>query len=420
MSPNPHPRPDRFSLGRVCPLPIGVLGLSFSLGLGIMGLMGGNLVSFAAQEEQTETAPETSNETNEDPLGLELWLSGEEPGPVETEPAPDIDPALTGSGGETSDPTSATASPPVTSPELSLETPEHLSLEETAPSLVIEERASGCSLKLNGQGTIVSDEGNCAGQVLSGETLGNTLEQQWQQWYGESGHDALNGDQSPISPLQVGVQAIGSAMQVSPFIADYYFQTERPAPVAGVNDRHMLFPLKSWAPITSVFGWRTHPISQTWRLHTGTDLGALWGTPVVAAFSGTVEVADVLDGYGVTVVLHHGDRNQQTLYAHLSEVFVKPGESLKQGEVLGRVGSTGNSTGPHLHFELREWQGTGWVALDAGAALASAQVGSEEANALLASASAVLPPMGTPAGMTAPNALQQWISWFLQVLSTLA
>jgi murein DD-endopeptidase MepM/ murein hydrolase activator NlpD len=182
----------------------------------------------------------------------------------------------------------------------------------------------------------------------------------------------------------------------------------------------MLFPLKSWAPITSVFGWRTHPISQTWRLHTGTDLGALWGTPVVAAFSGTVEVADVLDGYGVTVVLHHGDRNQQTLYAHLSEVFVKPGESLKQGEVLGRVGSTGNSTGPHLHFELREWQGTGWVALDAGAALASAQVGSEEANALLASASAVLPPMGTPAGMTAPNALQQWISWFLQVLSTLA
>ena len=414
MTSKPHPQPDRFSLGKVSLLFIGLLAF---------GLMGGNFASFAAQEGDTQTSSETASE---DPLGLELWLSGEEPGTGETDPSVqidsgEVDSALEGSGVESSSPPTTTvdsSDSSVTSLEQSSETP---SSEEdpTPPSIVIEERASGCTLKLNGEGALISGDRGCAGQVLTGEALGSTLEQQWKEWYGksarDSAHDFVNSDGTPVSPLQVGVQAIGAAMQVSPFIADYYFQTERPAPLASENDRQMLFPLKSWAPITSVFGWRNHPISQTWRLHTGTDLGALWGTPVVAAFSGTVEVADILDGYGVTVVLHHGDRNQQTLYAHLSEIFVKPGEHIKQGEVLGRVGSTGNSTGPHLHFELREWQGTGWVALDAGAELATAQVGSEGAAPLLANASTTFPqPSPTEA-----NALQQWISWFLQVLSTL-
>jgi len=402
----PHPQSDRFFFG--------LLGLSFSVGL-LGGLIGGNFASLAAEEsEPTETTSETASEA---PLGLELWLSGEEPGTVETDPAvdPAIEDTFNGTVEATVEETEETLDPSAVEPSRS---PEILSLEEAAPSLVIEERASGCTLTLNTEGTLISDDRGCAEQVLTGAALGSTLEQQWKAWYGESQDSAQDG--TPVSPLQVGVQALGSAMQVSPFIADYYFQTERPAPLAGVNDRSLLFPLKSWAPITSVFGWRTHPISQTWRLHTGTDLGALWGTPVVAAFSGTVAVADVLDGYGVTVVLDHGDRNQQTLYAHLSEVFVKPGESLKQGEVLGRVGSTGNSTGPHLHFELRSWQGSGWVALDAGTELALAQVGSEEENTLVASAFPAVPSGLPQGGLPAPNALQQWITWLLQVLSNLA
>ncbi|MGA0200045.1 MAG: M23 family metallopeptidase, partial [Prochlorotrichaceae cyanobacterium] len=279
------------------------------------------------------------------------------------------------------------------------------------PIVVIEERASGCTLRLDPQGQVTSSRGSC-----TGEALNLALEEQWQDLYGDSSPEGTIAP-IPSSPLQVGVQAIGAAMQVSPFIEDYYFQTSRPTPLHSENDRVMLFPLKSWAPITSVFGWRNHPISQTWRLHTGTDLGALWGTPVVAAFSGRVEVADVLSGYGVTVVLDHPDRNQQTLYAHLSEVFVKPGEFLEQGEVLGRVGSTGNSTGPHLHFELREWQNTGWVSLDAGTVLTTASIGQDRDGSLL---TAQVQPSVSQRDPASANALQQWISWFLQMISNLA
>ncbi|MCG9886815.1 MAG: M23 family metallopeptidase [Cyanobacteria bacterium] len=88
------------------------------------------------------------------------------------------------------------------------------------------------------------------------------------------------------------------------------------------------------------------------------------GTPVVAPLSGRVTVASFLGGYGLSVVLSHGDGTQKTLYAHLSETFVKPGEVVRQGEVIGRVGSTGLSTGPHLHFEVREYRNGQWMALN--------------------------------------------------------
>jgi murein DD-endopeptidase MepM/ murein hydrolase activator NlpD len=131
----------------------------------------------------------------------------------------------------------------------------------------------------------------------------------------------------------------------------------------------LVFPLAIPAAISSAFGWRVHPISGEQRLHTGTDLAAPMGTPVLAAYAGQVAIADFLGGYGLTVALDHNKGTQQTLYAHLSEVFVKPGEMVKQGEVIGRVGTTGNSTGPHLHFEFRQLTSDGWVAMDAGAQL---------------------------------------------------
>ncbi|MBW4656080.1 MAG: M23 family metallopeptidase [Kaiparowitsia implicata GSE-PSE-MK54-09C] len=133
-----------------------------------------------------------------------------------------------------------------------------------------------------------------------------------------------------------------------------------------------MYPLSIPAAISSVFGWRIHPISGDRRFHYGTDLAAPTGTPVVAAKSGRVDIASFLGGYGLTVVVHHEDGREQSLYAHLSEIFVRPGEQVNQGEVIGRVGSTGNSTGPHLHFEFRERTTDGWVALDPGLALQAA------------------------------------------------
>jgi murein DD-endopeptidase MepM/ murein hydrolase activator NlpD len=137
----------------------------------------------------------------------------------------------------------------------------------------------------------------------------------------------------------------------------------------GNGNIRLIFPLSIPAPISSLFGWRVHPISGDARFHTGTDLAAPFGTPVLAAFAGQVAIADFLGGYGLAVALNHAKDTQQTLYAHLSEVFVQPGDWVKQGDVIGRVGSSGNSTGPHLHFEFRQLTTEGWVALDSGAQL---------------------------------------------------
>ncbi|MFE1748540.1 M23 family metallopeptidase [Coleofasciculus sp. H7-2] len=130
----------------------------------------------------------------------------------------------------------------------------------------------------------------------------------------------------------------------------------------------LIFPLAVPAPITSLFGWRTHPISGSRRFHAGTDLGAPLGTPVLAAFAGKVAIADWMGGYGQAIVLQHNE-TQETLYAHLSEILVQPGQQIEQGTVIGRVGSTGNSTGPHLHFEIRQLTQEGWMAMDPGAHL---------------------------------------------------
>ncbi|QMS90408.1 peptidoglycan DD-metalloendopeptidase family protein [Nostoc edaphicum CCNP1411] len=132
----------------------------------------------------------------------------------------------------------------------------------------------------------------------------------------------------------------------------------------------MMYPLSIPASITSVFGWRVHPITGNQRFHAGTDLGAPTGTPVLAAAAGQVETANWLGGYGLTVTLNHKSA-QQTLYGHMSEIFVQPGQWVEPGTVIGRVGSTGNSTGPHLHFEVRHLSPNGWVAVDPGVQLQS-------------------------------------------------
>lgn len=103
--------------------------------------------------------------------------------------------------------------------------------------------------------------------------------------------------------------------------------------------------------LSSGFGWRNVSVNGN-RYHGGVDLAAPFGTPVTAARSGTVVRAGWWGTYGNVVVVDHGD-GSETRYAHLSAVGVRVGEALRQGDVLGRVGSTGASTGPHLHFEVR-------------------------------------------------------------------
>jgi murein DD-endopeptidase MepM/ murein hydrolase activator NlpD len=104
--------------------------------------------------------------------------------------------------------------------------------------------------------------------------------------------------------------------------------------------------------VTSGFKMRMHPILQTWRAHLGVDYAAATGTPVRSVGDGTVEFAGTQNGFGNVVILKHRN-NHSTVYAHLSRINVRQGQSISQGHNVGLVGSTGWATGPHLHFEFR-------------------------------------------------------------------
>ncbi len=104
--------------------------------------------------------------------------------------------------------------------------------------------------------------------------------------------------------------------------------------------------------VTSGFKMRFHPILQTWRAHLGVDYAAATGTPVRSVGDGTVDFAGVQGGFGNVVMVKHRN-NQTTVYAHLSRISVKKGQSVSQGQNIGAVGATGWATGPHLHFEFR-------------------------------------------------------------------
>lgn len=113
----------------------------------------------------------------------------------------------------------------------------------------------------------------------------------------------------------------------------------------------MVLPLAD-GHTTSEFGVRTHPISADLGFHAGIDIAAKEGSEIYAAFDGVVKVADSDIWNGNYIKLQH-DNNIMTVYCHCSKLNVKAGQKIRAGEVIGFVGSTGNSTGPHLHFELR-------------------------------------------------------------------
>lgn len=109
---------------------------------------------------------------------------------------------------------------------------------------------------------------------------------------------------------------------------------------------------RSGRTLTSGYGYRIHPILRSVRFHAGVDLARPAGTRVLAATAGTVSRAGWAAGYGLLVTIDHGG-GVETRYAHLSGVAVSPGQRIGRGDLIGLVGSTGRSTGPHLHYEVR-------------------------------------------------------------------
>lgn len=121
----------------------------------------------------------------------------------------------------------------------------------------------------------------------------------------------------------------------------------------GTNAGGFLFPLPagSGVVITSPYGYRYHPIDGAYRFHNGVDLAVAQGTPVYATKSGTVTTATFSSGYGYYVTINHGD-GFSSLYGHMTHYTVSSGDYVNQGDLIGYVGSTGYSTGPHLHFTM--------------------------------------------------------------------
>lgn len=112
------------------------------------------------------------------------------------------------------------------------------------------------------------------------------------------------------------------------------------------------FILPAEGPMTSPFGWRIHPISGDRRFHNGLDFGAEYGSLIKAADNGVVIAAEWTGGYGNAVIVDHGN-GLTTLYGHTSQMYVTAGQVVRKGQPIAAVGSTGFSTGPHLHFEVR-------------------------------------------------------------------
>ncbi|SEI87103.1 Peptidase family M23 [Alkalibacterium gilvum] len=119
-----------------------------------------------------------------------------------------------------------------------------------------------------------------------------------------------------------------------------------------LEGQHLVFPVPNFKAVSSSYGWRTHPITKERAFHTGTDIPAPAGIPVLASANGVVTEAGRKGTYGNAVVIDHGS-NVQTLYGHNSSLTVQAGETVTAGQMIARVGNTGRSTGPHLHFEVR-------------------------------------------------------------------
>ncbi|MGX7953462.1 M23 family metallopeptidase [Tsuneonella sp. HG249] len=167
------------------------------------------------------------------------------------------------------------------------------------------------------------------------------------------GHADSSGDgiEQPVMPVAQPVitvskasDGLGAAIELRPI-------ARMSASAAG-----MAVPALDRLPLsgrlTSRFGMRGHPVLGGYRQHSGVDLAAPTGSPVLATADGVVTFADWRGGYGLLVSVEHGG-GLQTRFGHLSRIMVRPGERISKGQLVGLVGSTGRSTGSHLHYEVR-------------------------------------------------------------------
>jgi murein DD-endopeptidase MepM/ murein hydrolase activator NlpD len=160
---------------------------------------------------------------------------------------------------------------------------------------------------------------------------------------------ADNGD-ARFKSLFASWTAIERTTPAAPGTADTVTAYSSPLRESGISVPSRM-PLEG-AALTSGFGMRNHPVLGGRRQHRGIDLAAPTGTPVYATADGVVSRADWFSSYGLYISLEHGAA-MQTRYGHLSRLAVMAGDSVKKGDLIGYVGSTGRSTGPHLHYEVR-------------------------------------------------------------------
>ena len=156
----------------------------------------------------------------------------------------------------------------------------------------------------------------------------------------ENAQQAVNAQQQQVNQLQQQANARTQSTTTSTPKANTVYK-------GGT----LAWPTPSCYTITSYFGMREHPIYGDQRYHSGIDIGAAYGAKIVAAENGTVMTAARSSSYGNMIVVQH-DNGLTTLYAHLSQINVSVNQRVTRGQTIGLVGSTGNSTGPHLHFEV--------------------------------------------------------------------
>jgi len=192
-------------------------------------------------------------------------------------------------------------------------------------------------------------------KVKSGETLAGIAKR-----YGIAADRVreANGD-AALNPLTAGKEiflpgarpeAVESPASSSSSRSGASSSKSSSAKVSGSSSRSYRWPVVG--KINSPFGWRRHPVTRRRDFHTGIDIKAPRGRTIQAARGGRVEYSGWMGGYGRVVVIDHGD-GYSTLYAHCTSLSVRKGQSVSQGQAIATVGTTGRTTGPHLHFEVR-------------------------------------------------------------------
>lgn len=146
-----------------------------------------------------------------------------------------------------------------------------------------------------------------------------------------------------------GVDSVSKSKSIENTVVNSIVNEENPEK----NDFKVIWPLPGYSIISSGYGGSFHPVLKKESIHTGIDIPAPYESEIIAAYDGKVVLSEKLEGYGNTVILDHGN-GYKTMYAHCESLSVVKDQNVKSSEVIAKVGSTGKSTGPHLHFEIRK------------------------------------------------------------------